>query len=135
MKKKSRNKTDISGRRLVTGFLNAKSVDAGKIVRFCNPVTQCLTDLLFLMRLRVLSQIRNIILSTMQFMNKPLLLILLFACGQSKDKSNTAPLKISSGSATYCCDTIKTLNHTAIVQSILDTNGVLVRLEIVKVLK
>jgi hypothetical protein len=35
----------------------------------------------------------------------------------------------------YCCDTIKTLNHTVIVQSILDTNGVLVRFEIVKVLK
>jgi arginine repressor len=65
-----------------------------------------------------------------------LYLLLLFACGQSKEKqSNTAPLKISSGSATYCCDTIKTLNHTAIVKSILDTNGVLVRFEIVKVLK
>lgn len=36
---------------------------------------------------------------------------------------------------TYCCDTVRTLNHTAIVKSVLDTSGNLTGFEIVKVIK
>lgn len=41
---------------------------------------------------------------------------------------------IRSLGAYYCCDTVRTLNDTAIVKSVFDSTGTLIDFEIVKVL-
>lgn len=75
------------------------------------------------------------------------LLLICSACREEKKEDNSiyvdmrgadtippfAPL--TSLGSYYCCDTIRTLNHTALVKSILDTAGNLTDFEIVKVLK
>lgn len=74
---------------------------------------------------------------------KYLLIMFLAACNPDNRNGKIAPgndsaatvIQIRSLGMYYCCDTIRTLNHTAIVKRVLDTNGVLVRFEIVKVLK
>lgn len=67
-------------------------------------------------------------------------LLLLLSCSQPSHhdkiiaKDSTPQVFVVSTGGVYCCDTVRTLNHTAIVKSVIDTNGMLIEFKIVKVL-